>query len=152
MPSFNIASMDEYVAAFGVASIPGVTPFLTVMVGVGVVSGFLGVSLSMYMAVLQRTREIGILKSLGASKAFIIGIIEVEALILGVAGTIVGILLSFGAWWLISTFVPASIPMVIKPFWWPIASGIALLAAALGALYPGLSAAGADPIEALAYE
>jgi len=152
MPSYKIDTMDEYVAAFGVAAIPGVTPFLAVMVGAGVFSGFITVCLSMYMVVLQRTREIGILKSLGASKSFVLGIIELEALLLGVAGTLVGIVLSIGAWWLITTYVPASIPMVVKPFWWPIAALIALIASALGALYPGLSAARLDPIEALAYE
>jgi len=152
MPSFDVRSMEEYIAMFNVTSIKGVTPFLTVMVSVGVFSGFITVCLSMYMVVLQRTREIGILKSLGASKSCIMGIIELEALILGFAGTIGGIILSIGAWWLISTFVPASIPMVIKPFWWPIAAAIALAASALGALYPGLSAAQHDPIEALSYE
>jgi len=81
-----------------------------------------------------------------------LGIIELEALILGIVGTAVGIVMSFGAWWLISTFVPASIPMVIEPYWWPIATIIALFASALGALIPGLSAARHDPIEALAYE
>jgi putative ABC transport system permease protein len=152
MPSYNINTLEEYIAAFSVTSIKGVKPFLTVMVSVGVFSGFITVCLSMYMVVLQRTREIGILKALGASKSFIMGIIELEALILGIAGTIVGIILSIGAWWLITTFVPASIPMVVKPFWWPIATGIALIASALGALYPGLSAARHDPIEALSYE
>jgi putative ABC transport system permease protein len=152
MPSYNINTLEEYIAAFSVTQIKGVKPFLSVMISVGVFSGFITVCLSMYMVVLQRTREIGILKSLGASKSFIMGIIELEALILGIAGTVVGILLSIVAWWLISTFVPASIPMVIKPFWWPIAAAIALIASALGALYPGLSAARHDPIEALAYE
>jgi putative ABC transport system permease protein len=152
MPSYDIKTMEEYIAAFSITEIKGVKPFLAVMISVGVFSGFITVCLSMYMVVLQRTREIGILKSLGASKPFILGIIELEALILGIAGTIVGILMSIAAWWLISTFVPASIPMVIKPFWWPIATAIALVASALGALYPGLSAARHDPIEALAYE
>jgi putative ABC transport system permease protein len=152
MPSYDIKSMEDYLDQFSITAIKGVKPFLTVMIGVGVFSGFITVWLSMYMVVLQRTREIGILKSLGASKAFIMGIIEMEALIIGFTGTVVGILLSFVAYWLIATFVPASIPMMIKPLWWPIAAGIALISSALGALYPGLSAARHDPIEALAYE
>jgi putative ABC transport system permease protein len=106
----------------------------------------------MYMAVLQRTREIGILKSLGASKVFILRIILTEALLLGMGGTLLGILMSFGAWWLIRTIVPASIPMIIVYSWWPIAGCITLIGTGLGALYPGLSAARHDAIEALAYE
>jgi putative ABC transport system permease protein len=117
-----------------------------------VVIGFAVVCLSMYMAVLQRTREIGILKSLGGSKAFILRIILAEALIMGVGGTALGIVMSYGAWWLIKTIVPASIQMVIAYDWWPIALLITLVGTGLGALYPGFTAAQSDPIEALAYE
>ena len=74
------------------------------------------------------------------------------ALLLGVGGTIVGIVMSFGAYWAIRTFVPASIPMIIVVGWWPKACAITLVGTGLGALYPGLSAASHDPIEALAYE
>ena len=69
-----------------------------------------------------------------------------------VAGTILGVIMSFGAQALIRGLVPASIQMAIVPYWWPIALGIMLASAALGAIYPGLSAARHDPIEALAYE
>ncbi|MBV8730117.1 MAG: FtsX-like permease family protein, partial [Acidobacteriia bacterium] len=123
-----------------------------VVVGIGVVIGAVVVWMSMYMAVLMRTREIGILKSLGGSDSFILGIVVLEALLLGAGGTVLGILMSFGAQWLIRALVPASIQMAIVPVWWPIALGIMLASAALGAIYPGLSAARHDPIEALAYE
>jgi putative ABC transport system permease protein len=152
LPEYHIATMSDYMALFGVTKIPGVTPFLSVMVGLGMFTGAICVCLSMYMAVLQRTREIGILKSLGASKGFILGVIEAEAALLGLGGTIVGILLSIAAWWLINTFVPASLPVILKPGWWPIAAAIAMASALLGALYPGLNAAAHDPIEALSYE
>jgi len=123
-----------------------------VIVGIGIVIGFAVVCLSMYMAVLQRTREIGILKSLGASKGFILRIILSEALMLGIGGTILGIVMSYGAYYLIRTLVPASIPMIIVKIWWPIAGLVTIVGATLGALYPGLTAAQHDPIEALAYE
>ena len=106
----------------------------------------------MYMAVMQRTREIGIIKSLGGSKQFVLAIIQIEALLLGLGGSILGILFSFLSRWLLAKLVPASLPQAIVPQWWPIAGAIAMGAALLGALYPGMLAARQDPIEALAYE
>jgi putative ABC transport system permease protein len=148
----KVNTMEEFTEMFSVSNIHGVTEFIYVIMAIGVVIGFVTVCLSMYMSVLQRTREIGILKSLGASKTFILRIILVEAVVLGIGGTVIGILMSYGAWWLIRTFVPASLPMIIMYSWWPIAGAITLVGALLGALYPGLSAARHDPIEALAYE
>jgi len=150
--NLKVNTMDEFVALFSVNNIHGVKEFIYVIMGLGVGIGFLTVCLSMYMAVLQRTREIGILKSLGASKSFILRIILAEAVVLAIGGTVIGILMSYGAWWLIRTFVPASLPMIIMYVWWPIAGGVALVGALLGALFPGMSAARHDPIEALAYE
>jgi putative ABC transport system permease protein len=150
--SLKANTMEEITALYSVDKISGLSEFIYVIVAIGVIIGFAVVCLSMYMAVLQRTREIGILKAIGASNSFILRIILTEALVLGIGGTVLGILMSFGAWWLIRTLVPSSLPMVIVPIWWPIAGGITLVGAGLGALYPGLSAARHDPIEALAYE
>ena len=150
--SLNVNTMEEFTAMYNVNNISGLSEFIFVIVCIGVVIGFAVVCLSMYMAVLQRTREIGILKALGGSNSFILRIILAEAIVLGLGGTVLGILMSFGAWWLIRTLVPSSLPMIIVPAWWPIAGGITLTGAILGSLYPGLSAARHDPIEALAYE
>jgi len=152
LEDWPILSTEEMASAWSIDNMPGLKPFIYVVMGIGVVIGFFVVCLSMYMAVLQRTREIGILKSLGASKAFILQIILAEAFLLGLAGTIAGVVLSFGSYYLIGTLVPASIQMKIVPVWWPIAGGITMIGAILGALYPGMRAAAADPIEALAYE
>jgi putative ABC transport system permease protein len=152
LQNYKIDTMQYWISMFNAGQIQGIKEFTVVVASIGVVIGFAVVCLSMYMAVLQRTREIGILKSLGASKGFILGIVLVEALLLGLGGTLLGIVFSFGSRWLIATLVPASIQMAIVPSWWPIAGLITLFGAALGALYPGLSAAGHDPIEALAYE
>jgi putative ABC transport system permease protein len=152
LPGYPIYTMEEVTSMFSVNNVQGLSEFIAVIVGIGVIIGFAVVCLSMYMAVLQRTREIGILKSLGAANGFILGIILAEALMMALGGTVLGILLSYGATWLIHVFVPAALPMAIVKTWWPIAGGVTMIGAALGALYPGLAAARHDPIEALAYE
>ena len=75
-----------------------------------------------------------------------------ETVLLAVIGSVVGIVLTYGARWAIMTFVPASLTQQIVPNWWPIAGAVALAGAVLGAAYPGWKAANQDAIEALSYE
>jgi len=152
LPDYPIRSMDEYTALFTANNIPLLSNFTKVMVGISIFIGFAVVCLSMYMAVLQRTREIGILKALGASRWYVINTVLREAVLLAIVGTILGIGMSYATKWLLQTFVPATLPPAVDPAWWPIAAAIALVGAVLGALYPGLRAARMDPIEALSYE
>jgi putative ABC transport system permease protein len=152
MEGYPIYSMKEWLDLTSVDNIQGLAVFMDVIIGIGVVIGFAVVSLSMYMAVLQRTREIGILKSMGATKSFVMTLILWEAAAMGLGGTLAGIALSFGSRQALKTLVPASLPQAIVPVWWPIVAGIALGAAFLGALYPGMIAVRHDPIEALAHE
>jgi putative ABC transport system permease protein len=154
LPDYNIYTMEEFTSLFTVESVQGgaLRNFIDVMVAIGVVIGFAVVLLSMYMAVLQRTREIGILKALGASRWFILKIVMAEAAVMGIGGAILGIGLSFVGRAVIQALYPASLTQAITPEWWPIAGAISLVGVLLGALYPGLSAARQDPIEALAYE
>jgi putative ABC transport system permease protein len=152
LPSYSVETMAELIAAFDFNRIQGVSAFTTVIVVLGVVFGLIVVCLSMYMAVLQRTREIGILKAIGAGKTFILEIILLEALVMGIGGTILGILMSYVAYGLIRALVPASLTIIIVMSWWPIVGGITMVGAALGSLYPGWNAASHDAIEALSYE
>jgi len=152
LPGYQILSMQDLLTQISVENIPGLSTFINVMVGIAIVIAFAVVCLSMYMAVLQRTREIGILKSLGASRGYVLELIVAEAFVMGLSGTVAGILLSFVARWVILTLVPASLQQAIAYDWWPKAGLIALFASLLGALYPGFRAARQDPIEALAYE
>lgn len=149
---YPIYPMSDFISLFSVDSYPFLRSFINIMIGISIVIGFAVVCLSMYMAVLQRTREIGILKSLGASKAFVVGLILREAILLSLVGATIGIGLSFGAKWAIETFVPASLTPAIVPVWWPKAALVAIVGAILGSVYPGWRAASQDPIEALAYE
>jgi putative ABC transport system permease protein len=152
LPNYGITRMSDYTTLVNPNQIGPLRIFINVVIGIAVIIGFAVTSLSMYMAILQRTREIGILKSLGGSRTFIMNLILCEAVILGVGGTIAGILLSFLTRWLLHTFVPASMPQAITPDWWWRAGLIALAGTVLGAIYPGLIAVRLDPIEALAYE
>ncbi len=152
LTGYPIYSMRDVVSMMSVENVPMLKTFTNVIIGIGVLIAFVVVCLSMYMAVLQRTREIGILKAIGAPKVYILQLILAEALIMGLGGTLLGIGLSFGTRSLLHSLVPSSLPQAIVYEWWPIAGGIALGAALLGALYPGLSAARKDPIAALAYE
>jgi putative ABC transport system permease protein len=151
-PTYPIYSMEELLSLLSVNNIPALRIFIDVVIGIGIVTGFFVVFNSIYMAVLQRTREIGILKSLGASKGFVMGLILGEAFMLGLGGTIAGIALSFGTKWILHVFVPASLPQAIVPLWWLIAGAVAIGAAILGAVFPGMIAVRQDPIKALAYE
>jgi len=152
LPGYSIYSTKEWIELTSVDRIPAVGIFVNVIIGIGVFTGLIVVSLSMYMAVLQRTREIGILKSMGATKGFVMNLILWEAAAMGLGGTVAGIGLSYVSRAALLQFVPASLPQAIVPAWWPIVCGIALGSALLGAIYPGMIAVRQDPIEALAHE
>ena len=152
LEGYGIYSVKDVIELTSPDSIPALGTFVHVIIGIGIFTGLIVVSLSMYMAVLQRTREIGILKSLGATKAFVMKLILWEAGAMGVGGTIAGIALSFASRAVLKQFVPESLPQAIVPIWWPIVLGIALGSALLGAVYPSMIAVRQDPIEALAYE
>jgi len=152
LTGYQIYSLEEFMSLTSMDHIPGLAEFIGVVIGLSIIVGFLVVFLSMYTAVLERTREIGILKALGASPSFILSILMRETLILAIGGSLLGIGLSFVTRWLIMTLVPGSLSQYIVPDWWPIAGAIALAGALLGSAYPGWRAARQDPIEALSYE
>ena len=152
LDGYQIHSMDEFLSLITPDTVPGLNAFIATIVGLAVVFGFLVVFLAMYTAVLERTREIGILKALGASAGYIIGMLMRETILLAVIGSAIGIALSYLAKWALTSFVPSSLPVVAVPDWWFRAALISLAGAMLGAIYPGTKAVRQDTIEALAYE
>jgi putative ABC transport system permease protein len=151
MPENKILTMEELASLISVNSIPMLKTFIKVVIGLGVFIGFLVVFLSMYTAVLERTREIGILKSLGASPGYILSILLAETAMLAAIGSFIGVLFTYATQWIMHTFVPEMV-QVTTPDWWPIAAGIAMSGSLIGAIYPGLKAAKQDTVEALAYD
>jgi putative ABC transport system permease protein len=142
MSQWIVRSMQEYLSMMTASNLPGLSQFITVVISVAVVIGFI---------VMERTREIGILKSMGASKLYIVNVILRETIVLAIGGIIVGIVLSMAARRGIHAKLP-TLPIQIQADWIFYAIVIALGGALLGALYPAYKAAQKDPIEALAYE
>ncbi|HEX8176719.1 MAG TPA: ABC transporter permease [Pyrinomonadaceae bacterium] len=131
-------------------SIPYLGVFLRVLVGLAAIVSALIVMLAMYTTITERTREIGILKALGASRAYIVGVIEKEAVLISVLGLVTGFALALVAGFLIQR----AYGLVFEYGWgWALtAAAIGLLGGVLGALYPAVRAANLDPVSAISYE
>ncbi len=151
LENYSVHTMRDYLSMFTVSNLPGLPYFISVVIGVAVVIGFLVIFQAMYTAVMERTREIGILKAMGASRAYIVNVILRETMLLAVAGIIVGIGISYGARGAIVAALP-TLRIAVPPPWVGYAAGIAIVGAILGAVYPAFKAAKKDPIDALAYE
>ncbi|HWN99016.1 MAG TPA: ABC transporter permease [Blastocatellia bacterium] len=129
---------------------PELQTFLRVVVALSITLSSLVILLTMYTTVTERTRQIGVLKSLGASRIWIAGEIEKEALLISCLGVIVGFALSVAGRFLIIKLTPLSVELEAIWLFYAVAFGI--LAGVLGALYPALRAANQDPVVALSYE
>jgi putative ABC transport system permease protein len=151
MENYSVRSMQEYLSMMTPENLPGFATAIRIVVAISMIIGFLVIFQSMYTAVMERTREIGILKALGASKSYIVSAVLRESALLAIAGIVVGTIVSFVARRIILIALPTQ-----RLFWsneWVLrATALALLGALAGALYPAFKAAGKDPIEALAYE
>jgi len=152
MPGYQIYSMEEFTSLLSINSVGLLRNFIGVVIGVAVIVGFIVVFMAMYTAVLERTREIGILKAVGASSYLILDLLFRETLLLSVLGTIAGILLTYGTQWLMKHAVPSSLTQETVYLWWPIAGGVAIVGALLGVVVPGIKAVRQDATEALSYE
>jgi putative ABC transport system permease protein len=133
------------------SNLPELKPFIRTMVGIGIVISFLVVLLNMHTMVLERTREIGILKALGCSRLEIAKMLLGETLVLTLFGSAAGILLTFLTQAVLKETNPA-LTILISSRWVLQAIALALVGAAAGAVYPALRASGYDPVVALAYE
>jgi len=132
------------------SGVPALNVFIKVVVGVAAAISVLVILLAMYTTVTERTRQIGILKSLGMSKTAIAWVIEQEAIIVSVLGVVVGVLLTLLAQLIVTR--TTSLTIEIETRWVLISLAVGLLGGSIGALYPALRAARQDAVEALSYE
>jgi putative ABC transport system permease protein len=147
--NFAVISQDKIMETFN--NITG--GFFLVMLAlssIGLMVGGVGVVAIMMISVTERTREIGVRKALGATRAEIMLQFLVEAATLTLLGGIVGMLLGSGLAWAVSSFtpIPAEVPL------WSVV--IAILVSAITGiffgLYPANRASRLDPVDALRYE
>jgi putative ABC transport system permease protein len=151
LPTYEVRLPKELMALMTSSNVPFLGTFINVMIGIAVIVGFLVTFLSMYTTVIERTREVGILKALGASKGYIVQVIISETTLLCALGLVLGIGLSFLTRSVIHKVWP-SLPILITTGWIFRAGIIAVLGGLFGATYPAWLASRKDPVEALAYE
>ena len=82
MQQYGVHSLKEYLSLMTSASIPGLNIVIDVVIGIAMIIGFIVIFQAMYAAVMERTREIGILKSLGAGKLYIVNVVLRETLLI----------------------------------------------------------------------
>lgn len=151
MEGYSSQTMQEIIAMATPDRLPGVGPAINTVIGIACIIGFLAIFQSMYLAVMERTREIGMLKAMGASKGYIVSSIMRETGLLAAGGVVFGILLSYVARAVVmSRFPTIAFPITFHLVVW--AASLSLVGALVGAIYPAYMAARKDPIDALAYE
>jgi putative ABC transport system permease protein len=151
LSGYTVHPLKDWLSMMTATNIPGLQTFIHAMIGLAVAIGLLVIFLTMYTTVIERTRDIGVLKSLGADRSFIIRALISESTALCIIGIAAGVGLSY----LVRAAFLAGFPtlsILITPGWILRAAAIALGGAILGASYPAWMASRKDPVEALSYD
>lgn len=133
-----------------------VSAVLVAIAGISLVVGAVGIMNSLFTAVLERTKEIGVLKAVGASQGTILSLFLLESSFQGFVGGFVGcaagFLFAFVLGLLSSVFSP--IALVIRPDWdvFALGIGVAVVIGVFSGVIPAIRAARLLPVDALRYE
>lgn len=150
-PGYPVRPLKDFMTLMTSTNIPGLQAFINAMIALAVSIGLMVIFLTMYTTVLERTRDIGVLKSLGASKFLIVRALLTETTLLCLLGIVAGVGLSY----LVRAGFLALFPtlsILITPGWVVRAGLIALTGAIFGASYPAWVASRKDAVEALSYD
>jgi len=150
LPSLRAQPLSNYYRILA-STFRGLHEFIAAVISVALGITFLTILLTMYTAVVERTREIGILKSMGAGRGFLIREVMSESVLVCLAGVLVGMGLSV----VVSAIIEWEFPLLtveLRLRWLLAAAGLGIVGGVLGALYPAWLAARKDPVEALSYE
>jgi putative ABC transport system permease protein len=151
LPGYTVRPLKDFLSLMTSTNVPGLETFIHSMIALAISIGLLVIFLTMYTTVIERTRDIGVLKSIGANRAFIVRALLTESAVLCVLGIVAGVGLSY----IVRAAFLAGFPtlsILITPDWIMRAGGIALTGAVFGASYPAWLASRKDPVEALSYD
>ena len=149
--TFRIQAADSVVKQFEEIT-RTTTAVVGGVVGISLLVGGIGIMNIMLVSVTERTREIGVLKALGATRRDILVQFLLEAALLALLGGLIGIAIGWGAGALIASLIPGFPPAAV-PIWVILgAAGFSALVGVVFGIMPASKAAGLDPIEALRYE
>jgi len=151
LPGYTVRPLKDFLSLMTSTNIPGLETFIHAMISLAIAIGLLVIFLTMYTTVIERTRDIGVLKSLGATRSFIVRALLTESAALCIFGIAVGVGLSY----VVRAAFLAGFPtlsILITTDWVLRAAGIALTGAIIGASYPAWMASRKDPVEALSYD
>lgn len=149
-PGYNVNILQGYSEHLAQTTL-GIKAFNRAITTLAIFVSSITILLAMYTAVMERTREIGILKAIGASKFYIINNIVIEALII----CLIGVLMGYGLSYISRSILKLTFPLVtieITLGWMIMAGILGLIGGLFGSLYPAYRAASLDPIKALRYE
>ncbi len=151
LPGYTIRPLKDFLSLMTSTNIPGLQTFINAMIALAVSIGLLVILLTMYTTVIERTRDIGVLKSLGAGQGFIVRALLTESALLCAFGILAGIGLSYAVRAAFLAGFP-TLSILITPGWILRAAAIAFTGALIGASYPAWIASRKDAIEALSYD
>ncbi|RBI62477.1 ABC transporter permease [halophilic archaeon] len=147
--TFKVTTQDELVAQVRQVS-NTFTAYITGIALISLVVGSIGIANIMLVSVTERTREIGIMKAVGAQNGDVLQLFLLEAVLLGVFGSTVGALVGLGGGYVAAQLI--GLPLTVRFEWLGIAVVVGLVVGALAGLYPAWDASRTDPIDALRYE
>ena len=151
LSGYTVRPLKDLLSIYTSTNIPGLQTFINAMIVLAISIGLLVIFLTMYTTVIERTRDIGVLKSLGAGQSFIVRALLTESAALCVFGIIAGVGLSYAVRAAFLAGFP-TLSILITPGWILRAAGIALIGALFGASYPAWLASRKDAVEALSYD
>jgi putative ABC transport system permease protein len=139
----------DFVERIG-AVIDRITRFVTGVAVIGLVVGAIGIANIMLVSVTERTREIGVMKAVGARNRDVMTLFLVEAGLLGAIGAVLALPLGVAVGYAATRY--ADVGFAFAPAWTATAVAVGVAVGVVAGLYPAWRAARVNPIDALRYE